>query len=167
MKNQSGFSLIEVLIAITIFTVFIAMYATSRGYLLADSARMQEEIKLRSLTEQELSKIILSPPKLTDSLTLLPETKTLEDHDQYEKIVEFKRLSIPDMNSLSQSSQSDEDTSNQQENTIIKKVGQKVKKNLEELVWQVRVTIRNKQTKFNFTLVSWIYNSQAKMDLGL
>ena len=71
MKHkQDGFSLLEVMIAMTVFSVFVAVYVTSQGYNISDSTLMREELMLQTLCENKINEIIISPPELRDSLTL-------------------------------------------------------------------------------------------------
>ena len=39
--------------------------------------------------------------------------------------------------------------------------------NLEKIVWQLKVTITNKVTEYNYTLSTWVVNDKEKVKLNL
>ena len=43
-------------------------------------------------------------------------------------------------------------------------VFEKLKKNMEKILWQVKVTTTNTETDYKYELTSWITNSEAKLD---
>ena len=47
-----------------------------------------------------------------------------------------------------------------------KQIMDTVTKNLEKLIYQVNVVVRNKQTDYNYELSTWLYNYGEKVDLG-
>ncbi len=163
MKHkQGGFSLLEVMIAMTVFSVFVAVYVTSQGYNISDSTLMREELMLQTLCETKINEIIISPPELRDSLTLSKETKTFEDYEEYEYSIEYKKFILPDFKALMNS----EDSEEEEENSTQQMIMEKVKENMEKIIWQITVEVRNKQTDFNFKLSTWLYNHKTSINLG-
>lgn len=183
-KNyQSGFSLIEVMIAITLFAFFVTAFLTSQGYNVSDSALSKEQMTLQLLAERQINQLYLEPPKFSNVTADLKETKTFEDEDYkgYEYTLEIKKLTLPDFTQLF--SQKDATTEDAQENyegayfddsqkasrnsTIEKMVFDELKKNIEKVIWQARVTVTNKETKYNFTLSTFITNYNEKIQLNI
>jgi prepilin-type N-terminal cleavage/methylation domain-containing protein len=158
--GQDGFSLIEVLIATTIFAVFIAMYVTSEGYNLTDSIQMREELVLKNLCTQKINEIISNPPELRDSLTVSKETKTFEEFPNYSYTLEWKKMEVPDMSALY------EEGGEGQQNQFAQMIAKVVKDNMEKMIWQLKVTVKNKETEFFYTLSGWVYNTKADVTLG-
>ena len=97
LNKSNGFTLIEVMIAISIFSIFAAVFVTGQGYNLLDSSKLKEEIILKDLCENKINDIIVNPPELRDSLTLTKETKDIEaDHDAGEGSVEDRVVDLED-----------------------------------------------------------------------
>lgn len=162
--SSRGFSLLEVLIALTIFSVFAAVFVTSQGYNLANSELLREELLLRELCANKLNDIITKPPEFRESLTLSFEVKTFEEYKDYEYKIQYKRFKIPNLNKIMGK---EEDNSDSDDDGGLKtKVMENVIKNIEELVWQVEVTVKNKKTNFNYALTSWLFNHQAKVEFS-
>ena len=171
--NIRGFTILEVLIALTIFAVFISVFVTSQGGNLADSVMIREEIKLRQLCEQKLNEIIANPPVFSESLTLTPETKTFEstsndkDLENYEYTIEYKLFKIPDIEKITgEAAGSDYEGESAGLSGIQKSLMEQIKNNMEKLLWQVKVTITNKNTKFYFNLSTWLLNNDANVQFS-
>lgn len=168
LNSKSGFTLIEVMIAITIFAMFSTAFVLGFGQSLVSSGSFKEEIFLKDIAENKINEIIVSPPTLSDSLTLSNETKEVEYDNNYETIVKYKKFVAPDFAKL----MSNEDTLNQSESDkqqaqLAQKISEVYKKNLETILWQVEVTARNKTTDQKLKLSTWIFNHSAKVDIGI
>ncbi len=181
--NQQGFSLVEVMIAITLFGFFVTAFLASQGYNVTDSELSEQQLMLQQLCERKINEIHLDPPKFESLMDGTKETKTFEEKDlsDYEWTVEIKKLTIPDFAQLfSQGSgganQEAQDsyegdylnqTANRNSN-LEKLVFDELKKNIEKMIWQVRVTVVNKQTKYNYSLATWItnYNERVQLNVG-
>lgn len=164
IKNERGFSLVEVLIALTIFAVFATAFISSQGSNVADSARIDEENLIAQLCENKLNEIILNPPEFRESLTLSKETKGFEAEEikDYEYTIEYRRLKIPNFAKIAGESGEEGVQSSSSQGKIF----DIIKKNVEEMIWQVSVTVRNKNTDYKFTLTSWLENTQAKVSIN-
>ncbi|MBC7427088.1 MAG: prepilin-type N-terminal cleavage/methylation domain-containing protein [Bacteriovorax sp.] len=169
LNNQSGFTLIEVMIAISIFAVFATVFVTGFGYNLLDSGKIKEDILLKDYCENKLNDIISNPPTLSDSLTLTKDTKDVENDSNYQTIVEFKKFTVPDVTKImgnpgaEEGGQSEEQS---QQAQMQKRIFTVYKENMEKMIWQVEVTVRSKLTSETFRLSSWIYNQQADVKIG-
>lgn len=184
-NKQSGFSLIEVLIAITLFAFFVVAFLTAQGYNVSDSALSEEQLILQQLCERKINELYLDPPKFQNLTTGgLKETKKFEEKDlsNYEYTLEIKKLSVPDFAQLfgqkdgvSEEGKDayDGDYLNQnngsQRNAGLEKmVFEELRKNIEKIVWQARVTVTNKETKYTYSLSTWLtnYNEQIQLNVG-
>ncbi|MEA9357926.1 prepilin-type N-terminal cleavage/methylation domain-containing protein [Bacteriovorax sp. PP10] len=164
--NQSGFTLMEVMIAIAIFAIFSTVFVTGFGYNLLDSGNLKEDILLKDFAENKINDIITNPPTLADSLTLTKETKDIENNPNYQTIVEYKKFFVPDMTKIAETAgESPTDEDNQQA-AMEKRIFAVFKENMEKMIWQVEVTVKNKTTSKTLVLDAWIYNPAADVKIG-
>lgn len=182
-RKQAGFSLIEVLIALTLFSFFVVAFLTSQGYNISDSALSEQQLMLQQLCERKINELYLDPPKFQNIMDNFKETKTFEENNLsgYEYTLEIKKLIIPDFAQLfaqkdgvNEDAQSayegnyyNENTSSQRNSNLEKMVFEELKKNIEKMVWQARVTVTNKETKYSFTLSTWLTNYNEKIQLNI
>ena len=137
---------------------------TSQGMNIASSGLMREDLLLRDLTELKINEIIENPPDLRENLLLAPETKSFEDYPEYEYKIEYQKFLIPDLAKIK--GNSEEGESNQSDLAVLQaRLFNTVKDNIVKMVWQVRVTVRNKETDYKYDLASWLLNSQAQVKL--
>ncbi|MDA9793264.1 prepilin-type N-terminal cleavage/methylation domain-containing protein [Bacteriovoracaceae bacterium] len=171
--DQSGFSLLEVLIALTIFAVFVTAFLTAQGYNISDSITIKEELTLRNLAELKINEIILNPPEFTEALNNKIEKKNfeLEGLKNYSYEIVYKKIVMPDFSQLTNSDEAiNEEVQEQDKNGNIQKmVMEKLKENIEKIIWQVQVTIKNSDNgdNFAFTVSTWISDPKAKIELNL
>src|SRR5690606_1834503 len=145
--------------------------------------------KLQLLCERKINEIHLDPPKFTNVTENFKETKSFEkdpsgeDYSNYEYTLELKKLTIPDFAQLF--SQKDgtteeaqdsyegdyynENTKSQRNTSLETMVFEQLRKNIEKIIWQVRVTVTNKETKYSFSLSTWVtnYNEKVQLNLGM
>jgi prepilin-type N-terminal cleavage/methylation domain-containing protein len=185
VSNQTGFSLIEVLIAITLFAFFVTAFLTSQGYNVSDSQLSEEQLILQQLCERKINELYLDPPKFQNIMGSTKETKTFEEKDlsNFEYTLEIKKLTIPDFGQIfgqkgnvSQEGQDaysgkymNQNASGSNRNAALEKmVFDELKKNIEKIVWQARVTVTNKETKYSYSLATWLtnYNERIQLNVG-
>ena len=183
INNQKGFSLLEVMIAITLFAFFVTAYLTSQGYNVEDSRISEEQLMLQQLAERKINELVLDPPKFTNATANTKETKTFEESEfkNYEYTLEIKRLEIPDFAQLFAQKDSatdeakesydgdyySEGAKGQRNQNLENMVFEELRKNIEKIVWQARVTVTNKETKYNFTLSTFITNYNEKIQINI
>jgi len=160
-KSEKGFTLIEVMIALAIFAVFIVAFTTSQGFNLADSTRMKEELMFRTLAEQKMNEVIITPPEFKDSITLTPDKGKFEGNEEYSYEVTYSRLKLDIEKLMGVSASEGEDES--QTSAAEKQIMTNITKNLKELVWQVEVKITSNNSGNSFYISSWLYNNKAKI----
>lgn len=170
-SNQAGFTLLEVMIALTIFAVFAVMFVAGQSGNLTDSIQMREESTLRNLCVNKINEILNDLPELTDQLTVGKETKTFDDYPDFEYTIVYKKLKFPDLTKMMAQGDSEEQEPQEgNEGDGESKAGnanatllKTIKDNMEKLVWQVSVTVKNKKTNFFYELSAWPYNKNAKV----
>lgn len=181
--KEKGFSLVEVMIAITLFAFFITAFLTSQGYNVTDAALSEEQLTLQQLCEKKINELILNPPKFSNATANLKETKTFEEKDYsgYEYTTELKPLIIPDFGQLfAQKDAATKDakddysgnyfndsTKSSRNSTVEKMVFDELKKNIEKVVWQARITVTNKETKYSYSLSTLITNTNERIQLNI
>lgn len=153
----------EVMIALVIFSIFASAFVTGQGYNLLDSGKLKEEMLMKDYCENKINDIIVNPPELRDSLTLSKETKDVEANKDYQYTVEYKKFFIPDMNKITGEEEADREESAQAQ--MEKRIFKVFKENMEKMLWQVEVTVKNKTNDSSFKLSSWIYNQNADVKI--
>ncbi len=184
--SQRGFTLLEVMIALTLFALFASAFLVSQGYNVSDSALSEEQLKLRMLCEQKMNEVLIKPPPFSNAMQDLKETKTFEEKEYqgYTWTVEWKRLKVPDFAKLFAAGMQGKDGENTGEDAnkyyddansgqrnqnqgLEKMVFEKLKENLERVLWQVRFTVTNKETKYSYSLSRWMTNHAEPVQLNL
>ena len=165
IQNEKGMTLIEVIIATMLFSFFILAFMQGQGANILSSSRIKQDLMLKDLAEMKINELIINPPEFQESLTSAgKETKKFEDFPDYQYTVEFKKISVPDYTKLT--GEQDDETENSAAKQLEKRIFGVVKENLEKIIWQVQVTVENKETEEIFELSSWIHNPQAKVQIN-
>lgn len=179
--REEGFSLLEVMIAITLFAFFMTAFLASQGYNVSDSALSEEQLTLQSLCEKKINELYLNPPNFTGMPELTKETKNFEEKElsNYNYTIEIKKLLIPDFGQLftqkgggggesEDAIESDYMNQNANRNQGVEKlVFEELKKNIEKLIWQARITVTNKETNYSYTLSTYLTNANEKIQLNI
>ncbi|HLW56600.1 MAG TPA: prepilin-type N-terminal cleavage/methylation domain-containing protein [Bacteriovoracaceae bacterium] len=180
VKSESGFSLLEVMIAITLFAFFITAFLTTQGYNVTDSENSEQQLILHSLAERTMNELIINPPRFTNATQNSKEVKKFEDsqYANFEYELEIKKLVIPDFGQLfSQGGNSEDqdnayysDSNRANRNTNLEKIiFDELKKNIERILWQVRITVINKENGMSYSLSSYLtdYNQKVQLNVGI
>ena len=169
-KNNSehfgaqGFSLIEVMIALAIFAVFITSFIAGHGYNIQDSSSMRMELKLKEFAQIKINELIVSPPDLKESLIVKPETGKFESDESIKYEITYQKFEVPDYEKI-QGKEEGEEEQEEEKSPIEKKIFENVKKNLEKLVWQVEVKVIDSTTEASYAISTWLYNDKAKVEI--
>ena len=170
--NDEGFSLIEMMIALTILAVFIGSFVFSQGQNIHDSIMIDEELKMQTLASLAMEKLLADPPPLNESLTLTKERKGFEDplYSDYEFITEFKKFTIPNL--FSQAGGPDQDSQDSSSGQVLGGQTQQIiydniKRNVERILWQVKITVVNKITGVQYPLSTWIRAREQRVILEI
>lgn len=160
IKNQKGFSLLEVVVALSIFAVFATVFVQSQGTQVNISMGFQEELKMRNLAQQLVNEIIMTPPELTESIFISSESKTFENDPNYSYNISWNKFTLPDFSKLKTGNEAQGQTG------IEQRIAEKVRENMEKLVFQLEITVINKQTNYSHTVMTWLYNDRAVLELN-
>ncbi len=164
VNNNSGFTLFEVMIAIAIFAIFASVFVTGQGYNILDSSKLKNEMLLKDLCQNKINEIIVNPPELRDSLTLTKEVKDVDGYPNYQYSIEYKKFTVPDMTKLQNSA--DEDEEDKKQSSFEKMLYDTFKENMEKIIWQVEVVIKDKTTEDTFRASTWLYNNNAEVNVN-
>ena len=165
LRNCDGFTLIEVMIALAIFAIFITSFMSGQSSNVLTSISLREDSKLLSLCQNKLNKVILIEQDFEETLLSEPETKTFEDHENYQYSVEYKKFELPEYDKIKQEKATER--SQEKESGVQKQIYSRIKTNLEKVLWQIEVTVKNKETGQSYALSTWIMNQKEKINLGL
>ncbi len=167
--GQKGFSLIEILMALTLFATFVAVYVINQGSTIADNESLRDEMNLANLADEKIQEILLSPPPFNESLTVSKETKRFEKKgfEDYEYTIEYKRIEFPDLSKLTAASGEGDEGGDNIKQAIASKIFLNLKENIKELLCQVRVTIRNTSTGRLFVLSTWLTNPNGTIAIEM
>lgn len=161
MKDQKGFTILEVMIALSIFSFFMVAYIASESGILARSFRSAQEATLRHYAQKKMDEIIINPPELADSLTITPIEGKFEEQEDIKFTITYARLQMPDVQKIL----GEEEGENENENSAQgKALFDAVTKNLKELLWQVEVRVTDSKSGRTLKLNTWIENPRAKVE---
>lgn len=163
IAKNTGFTLIEVMIALAIFAVFVVSFMAAQGYNVSDSSKMRNELKLREYVSKKINEIVAKPPEFKDSLTLKADSGKFEDDENFKYEVTYKKFKIPDYSKIKGTSSEDEVA--ESENPIEKKIFESVSKNLESIIWQAEVKVIDDTTGNSLSMSTWLVNNKAEVVL--
>ncbi len=160
--RHRGMTLIEVAIAVLLFSVFAVAFISGQGSNVFDSIRIKRELRLRDLAELKLNEIILDPPEFKETLTSAGKTtKPFEEFPDYQYTLEFKKIIIPDLTKIAGEEDEDEEA-----NKLQKKIFSTIKENMEKMIWQVSLVVTHKESTDSFEITSWLHNSEVEVTLN-
>jgi len=165
INAQSGFSILEVMVALAIFGAYATVMILTQVSNTDRSMNMAKDLKLHTLAQMKMNEVLIRKNEFTNASENDVETGNIEIEGlEYFKFqVEFKRNEFPDFSALM--GQTDEQVAEADPNAGIKKlIFDKMKKNVEEMIWQVKVTIINTQDSTSYELNSWVNKDNAKLD---
>ena len=159
--RDSGFTLIEIMIAIAIFAVFVVVYISGQGTNVLDSIALRENAILQRLAQNKMNEIIVEPPEFRESLTSRRDVKEFEDYPGYSYFIDMKRLELPTFEGMT--GEETQDQEQQSNNAIQKRIYNQVRDNFERILWQVEVVVSNKETERSYSLATWIIDRDAQV----
>jgi hypothetical protein len=86
----------------------------------------------------------------------------LEKDENFEYTITWMKLKIPDIGKIKGQDEGGEKSTGPEE-----MIFEKIKTNLEAMIYQVEVKVKNKDSGFFYSLSTWIHNDQAKVNLAL
>lgn len=163
--NQKGLSLIEVMIALTIFATFSLAIISTQSFNIDSSVKMSSELLLHNFAEMKMNEALLGKREFTNATENDIDTGNIdiEGYKDYKFKIEYKKNKFPDFSQIMGKGEGEEE--NQDENAGMKKmIFNKLKVQLEQLIWQITVTITNPDGE-EYSMSSWVTNSKAKIKL--
>lgn len=170
LKRQKGFTLLEVIVAFSIFALFATVFLQNQSQNVFDSREMNGEMILKSLCESKMNETLVNLPDFDNALDGKKETKTFKrkGFEDYSYTLEFKRFKAPDIEALFTPQTDEEQTAEQKaQQQTLKAVFKEVKKKIESVHWEIRVTVINKLDKRTYILSTWFTDPKAKFDLNI
>ncbi|MFT6632198.1 MAG: prepilin-type N-terminal cleavage/methylation domain-containing protein [Bacteriovoracaceae bacterium] len=164
IQGQKGFSLIEVMIALTIFGVYVTAMIISQSNNVGSSIRMAQDLVLHNLAEMKMSEALLGDKEFSETTENDIQTGTfdIEGFKTFKYKISFKKTEFPDFSQIM--GQSDDEDGDNKSSAVQKLIFEKMKKNVEEILWQIKVEVINSDTEQTYELNSWVNKSNAKID---
>ena len=162
--KEKGLTLIEVMIALAIFSTFILVYMGTERNNSLDSTRLWQNHTLQFLTSSKLNEVLLNPPPLEKSLTLRDEKKNFEQeaYKEYTYTLKWRPLELGEDFHKQIIPESLPEDQLQAVRPIVKLMT----KNIKEILWQVEVTVEG-PTGEVLTMAGLTRKKKKKLDLLL
>ena len=164
--NQSGFTLLEVLIALAIFGFFAGATYVSQADNIHLSMISRKDLTMHNLAELKMNETLIGKKDFTNATENDPDTGAfeVEGYEDYKYIVEITKLEFPDLAQITgKANEEDGASKDDSQSNLQKMIFENLKKNIEEMIWQVSVTVTSPDDE-KYSLHSWINKSNAKLD---
>lgn len=168
---EQGMSLIEVITAVFLFALFITAFMTTQGNNIATSIRFKEELLLKDIAEMKMHELILNPPEdfrpSAGKVDIEGEKKKfeeIEEYPDYRFAVQLFKVTIPDFEKITGQEPDENPNENQ---AIQKRIFDNFKRNMEQLVWQVIITVRHEPSGQTYDLSTWLYNQNGRLQFDI
>jgi len=171
MNNQKGMTLIEVAIALLIFGLFVTAYISSESNNISASISFKGDLLLKDIAELKMNEELINPSetfrpdrgKVTISDPKDSDFKDIEEFPDYKFAVQYFKVAIPDISKITGGEENNPD----QNQAIQKRIFDNFKKNMENLLWQVIVTIRHTPSRQTYSLSTWLYNEGGRLEFDI
>lgn len=164
--SQNGFTLIEVMIALAIFSFFLTSAIFAISFNTSSSILMQEDLNLHNLAELKMNEVLLSRKEFTNATENDVDSGNfeIEGLENYKYEVRITPTKFPDLAQiLGNQLEGEEDNTS---DPIQKILFDKLKKNIEEMIWQVSVKVTNKDNNYSYELRSWTNKINPQIDIN-
>lgn len=163
--KDHGMTLIEVLIALAIFAaVSVALVATVTD-LIDSSNNFRNDVKLHSLAELKMNEVLIGNREFSEATNNSEDSGQfeVEGFEDYKYKVQIRRMELPNLAEIMGQTGEQEDRTPSRQLDIQNRIFGILKKNLEEMIWQVRVEVTAPNNQI-YELTSWIEKSNAQID---
>ena len=163
--NDHGMTLIEVLIALAIFAaVSVALVATVTD-LIDSSNNFRNDVKLHSLAELKMNEVLIGNREFSEATNNSEDSGQfeVEGFEDYKYKVQIRRMELPNLAEIMGQTGEQEDRTPSRQLDIQNRIFGILKKNLEEMIWQVKVEVTAPNNQI-YELTSWIEKSNAQID---
>lgn len=165
INTSQGFSLFEILVATIIFAYFSLSYTAIKFNNTNQSIIASRKNLLGQLCKNKLNEMMINPPKYETSLVLAPITGDFSDINLpgYNYKVEYKKFKLPDIKKILGKKNQNNDSENEKESSFERIILESMKENMEKMIWQIRVTVIQKEGNHEFSLSAWINDPTQKV----
>ncbi|MCB9061863.1 MAG: prepilin-type N-terminal cleavage/methylation domain-containing protein [Halobacteriovoraceae bacterium] len=166
--SNKGFTLLEVLVATAIFAFFIAAFSSRHSANVLSSNTIREDLILKELCLKALNETMLDPPKFSTSITLAPEAaKVFDDFPDYEYVIEWKEFDVKPVISMLLGAEEKESAEENATKQALQRLEKPIVENLKKQLWQLKITVTNKNTGYFQDLTTWVYDEKAQVKLKI
>jgi prepilin-type N-terminal cleavage/methylation domain-containing protein len=161
--KEEGFTLIEVLFALAIFSAFLLGISVTISHNVSSSILLKEDLNLHNLAELKMNEVLLGKREFTAATKADVDSGSfeIEGLERYKFEVRISPTEFPDFSQIMGKSEDQEASSG---DAIQKLIFDKLKKNLEEMIWQVNVKVTNTEDDYSYELHAWINKANPKLD---
>ena len=162
LQNEDGFTLIEVLMALAIFSSFLLSVYVTISHNVSSSILMKEDLNLHNLAQMKMDEVLLDKKEFTNATENDVKTGSIEIEglENYKFEIKITPTKFPDLTQILGQSEDEQNTGDPVQKILFKKL----KTNIEEIIWQVQVTVTNTDNDYSYELKSWINKSNPKID---
>ncbi len=171
IKSEEGMTLVEVTIAIFLFALFITAFMVGQGDNISDSISFKGDLLLKDIAEMKMNEVIINPPQdfrpgagKVDVNADKKKFEEIEEYPDYRYAVQLFKVTIPDLEKIQ--GKPEEENPNQDQ-AMQKRIFDNFKRNMEELVWQIVVTVEHKPSGATYDLSTWYYNEAGRIQLDI
>jgi prepilin-type N-terminal cleavage/methylation domain-containing protein len=185
-RNECGFSLVELLIAISIMAVFLISFSISHQGQIFRSQDISDEVELTDQCYIKMQEALLTLTPLSEPMTVAPIKVQDPKFPDLDISYQWSLFIIPDLNgSGGESSQSDSQSNENnfdenfsigqavgatandaQSQMAMQQIFIQVQENFKKLLYQLKVTIVSKDTKKNCELSTWVINPGQRIEFN-
>lgn len=168
IDNEDGFSLVEVLIAMMLFALFMSVYDLNVISNLDNSLENRETLLLKHLADLKMREIQLIPPDFSPQLAVAPKeySFTEEEYQDYKYMVEYALFEIPNLAEIMGTAEEGESTEDSTQNQgLAGLVFNQLKENLAKMIWQVSITVTHNPSQKTYQITNLLNNENAKIKI--
>lgn len=171
LKENKGMTLVEVTIAIFLFALFITAFMVGQGDNISDSISFKGDLLLKDIAEMKMSETLINPPQdfrpAQGKVKVAEEKKKFEDIEEYPDYryaVQLFKVTIPEYDKIV--GKPEEENPNQDQ-AMQRRIFDNFKRNMEQLVWQIVITVEHKPSGATYDLSTWYYNEAGRMQFDI
>ncbi len=175
LKNHKGLSLIEIMMALTIFTTFAVFFIGTQQFQVKRAITARNKIDLMYLCDLQLKRTLLDPKKIS-SLSMTdssPDSTTgvfPAPYQDYSYTIEYFKFFFPPVDQLQSFNIEGMEGMNLQMDNASSRILKNTKELMEKNMVQLRVSVVDNKTQEKVSLQTWItvpIDASTKFDLRL
>ncbi len=170
IKNDQGMTLIEVMISILLFAIFITAFMAGQGGNINSSIKFKGELLLKDIAEMKMNEVLINPPEdfrpgagkvnvASDTLKF----KEIEEYPDYRYALQLFKVTIPEFEKIT----GQQEGNPNEDQMVRKRIFDNFKRNMEQIVWQVVITVEHKESGATYDLSTWYYNQAGRLEFDI